>query len=75
MAGGESVVVIGAAGSGSRRSPSPAAVGARVCAVDVSAASLDRALFNGADEVVDASIGADKRRRGRDRGGRAGARP
>jgi len=34
--------------------------GARVCAVDVSAASLDRALDQGADEVVDASIGPDK---------------
>lgn len=34
--------------------------GALVCAVDVSAASLDRALANGADEVVDASIGPDR---------------
>jgi alcohol dehydrogenase len=34
--------------------------GAFVCAVDVSAASLDRALFHGADEVVDASIGPEK---------------
>ena len=31
-----------------------------MCAVDVAAASLDRALFHGADEVVDASIGVDK---------------
>ena len=49
-----------AAGSGSRRSAIARSRGAYVCAVDVSAASLDRALFHGADEVVDASIGADR---------------
>ena len=59
VAGGEDVVVIGAGGVGLAAVAVARSRGARVCAVDVSAASLDRALFNGADEVVDASIGAD----------------
>ena len=49
-----------AAGSGSRPSPSPAAAGRSSAPSTSSAASLDRALFHGADEVVDASIGVDK---------------
>jgi alcohol dehydrogenase len=58
--GGESVVVIGAGGVGLAAVAVARSRGARVCAVDVSAASLDRALDQGADEVVDASIGPDK---------------
>jgi alcohol dehydrogenase len=58
--GGESVVVIGAGGVGLAAVAAARSRGALVCAVDVSAASLDRALDQGADEVVDASIGPDK---------------
>jgi alcohol dehydrogenase len=58
--GGESVVVIGAGGVGLAAVAVARTRGARVGAVDVSAASLDRALDQGADEVVDASIGPDK---------------
>ena len=58
--GGDSVVVIGAGGVGLAAVAVARSRGARVCAVDVSAASLDRALANGADEVVDASIGPDR---------------
>jgi alcohol dehydrogenase len=58
--GGESVVVIGAGGVGLAAVAVARSRGALVCAVDVSAASLDRALDQGADEVVDASIGPDK---------------
>ena len=57
---GESVVVIGAGGVGLAAVAVARSRGARVCAVDVSAASLDKALANGADEVVDASIGTEK---------------
>ncbi len=57
---GESVVVIGCGGVGLASVAIARSRGAHVCAVDVSAGSLDRALFQGADEVVDASIGADK---------------
>ncbi len=60
VVGGESVVVIGAGGVGLAAVAVARSRGARVCAVDVSAASLDRALDQGADEVVDASIGPDK---------------
>jgi alcohol dehydrogenase len=60
VAAGESVVVIGAGGVGLAAVAVARSRGARVCAVDVSAASLDKALANGADEVVDASIGADR---------------
>lgn len=60
VVGGESVVVIGAGGVGLAAVAVARSRGARVCAVDVSAASLDRALANGADEVVDASIGVEK---------------
>lgn len=60
VSGGESVVVIGAGGVGLAAVAVARSRGARVCAVDVSAASLDRALDQGADEVVDASIGPDK---------------
>jgi alcohol dehydrogenase len=58
--GGESVVVIGAGGVGLAAVAAARSRGARVCAVDVSAASLDRALDAGADEVVDASIGPER---------------
>jgi alcohol dehydrogenase len=57
---GDSVLVIGCGGVGLAAVAIARSRGARVCAVDVSAASLDRALFHGADEVVDASIGVDK---------------
>jgi alcohol dehydrogenase len=57
---GESVLVIGCGGVGLAAVAVARSRGAYVCAVDVAAASLDRALFHGADEVVDASIGADK---------------
>ncbi len=60
VVGGESVVVIGAGGVGLAAVAVARSRGALVCAVDVSAASLDRALDQGADEVVDASIGPDK---------------
>ena len=60
VAPGESVVVIGAGGVGLAAVAVARSRGARVCAVDVSAASLDKALANGADEVVDASIGGDR---------------
>jgi len=60
VAPGESVVVIGAGGVGLAAVAVARSRGARVCAVDVSAASLDKALANGADEVVDASIGLDR---------------
>jgi alcohol dehydrogenase len=60
VAAGEDVVVIGAGGVGLAAVAVARSRGARVCAVDVSAASLDRALFNGADEVVDASIGPER---------------
>ncbi|WP_377639670.1 alcohol dehydrogenase catalytic domain-containing protein [Oryzobacter terrae] len=58
--GGESVLVIGCGGVGLAAVAVARARGALVCAVDVSAASLDRALFHGADEVVDASLGPDR---------------
>lgn len=58
--GGEHVLVIGCGGVGLAAVAVARARGALVCAVDVSAASLDRALANGADEVVDASIGPDR---------------
>ena len=54
------MLVIGCGGVGLAAVAIARSRGAYVCAVDVSAASLDRALFHGADEVVDASIGADK---------------
>ncbi|MFL6175707.1 MAG: zinc-binding dehydrogenase [Ornithinibacter sp.] len=57
---GDSVLVIGCGGVGLAAVAIARSRGAFVCAVDVSAASLDRALFHGADEVVDASIGTDK---------------
>ncbi|WP_392543568.1 alcohol dehydrogenase catalytic domain-containing protein [Oryzobacter telluris] len=57
---GERVLVIGCGGVGLAAVAVARSRGALVCAVDVSAASLDRALANGADEVVDASIGADR---------------
>ena len=57
---GDSVLVIGCGGVGLAAVAIARSRGAFVCAVDVSAASLDRALFQGADEVVDASIGTDK---------------
>jgi len=57
---GDSVLVIGCGGVGLAAVAIARSRGAFVCAVDVSAASLDRALFHGADEVVDASIGVDK---------------
>ncbi len=57
---GDSVLVIGCGGVGLAAVAVARSRGAFVCAVDVSAASLDRALFHGADEVVDASIGTDK---------------
>jgi alcohol dehydrogenase len=57
---GDSVLVIGCGGVGLAAVAIARSRGARVCGVDVSAASLDRALFHGADEVVDASIGVDK---------------
>ncbi len=57
---GESVVVIGCGGLGLAAVAVARSRGALVCAVDVSAASLDRALFHGADQVVDASIGPQK---------------
>ena len=60
MREGDSVLVIGCGGVGLAAVAIARSRGAFVCAVDVSAASLDRALFHGADEVVDASIGADK---------------
>lgn len=60
VVGGESVVVIGAGGVGLAAVAVARSRGARVCAVDVSAASLDRALDQGADEAADASIGPDK---------------
>jgi alcohol dehydrogenase len=60
VSGGESVVVIGAGGVGLAAVAVARSRGARVCAVDVSAASLDRALLNGADEVVDATIGPER---------------
>ena len=56
----DSVVVVGCGGVGLAAVAVAVSRGARVCAVDVSARSLDRALFHGADEVVDASIGPDK---------------
>ena len=59
-ADGRLVLVIGCGGVGLAAVAIARSRGAFVCAVDVSAASLDRALFHGADEVVDASIGADK---------------
>ncbi len=59
VAPGERVVVIGCGGVGLAAVAVARSRGALVCAVDVSAASLDRALFHGADEVVDASIGSD----------------
>ncbi len=58
--GGEPVVVIGCGGVGLAVVAVARSRGALVCAVDVSAASLDRALFHGADEVVDASIGPER---------------
>ncbi len=57
---GDSVLVIGCGGVGLAAVAIARSRGAFVCALDVSAASLDRALFHGADEVVDASIGTDK---------------
>ncbi|GAA4399361.1 alcohol dehydrogenase catalytic domain-containing protein [Fodinibacter luteus] len=60
VAPGESIVVIGAGGVGLAAVAVARSRGARVCAVDISAQSLDRALFHGADEVVDASIGPDR---------------
>ena len=57
---GDSVLVIGCGGVGLAAVAIARSRGAYVCAVDVSAGSLDRALFHGADEVVDASIGVDK---------------
>ena len=60
MRKGDSVLVIGCGGVGLAAVAIARSRGAFVCAVDVSAASLDRALFHGADEVVDASIGTDK---------------
>jgi alcohol dehydrogenase len=57
---GDSVLVIGCGGVGLAAVAIARSRGAFVCAVDVSAASLDRALFHGADEVVDASIGTEK---------------
>lgn len=57
---GDSVLVIGCGGVGLAAVAIARSRGAFVCAVDVSAASLDRALFHGADEVVDASIGPEK---------------
>jgi alcohol dehydrogenase len=57
---GDSVLVIGCGGVGLAAVAIARSRGAFVCAVDVSAASLDRALFHGADEVVDAAIGVDK---------------
>ena len=58
--GAERVLVIGCGGVGLAAVAVARSLGALVCAVDVSAASLDRALANGADEVVDASIGGDR---------------
>ncbi|MFQ6171135.1 alcohol dehydrogenase catalytic domain-containing protein [Oryzobacter sp. R7] len=58
--GGEHVLVIGCGGVGLAAVAVARARGALVCAVDVSADSLERALANGADEVVDASIGVDR---------------
>ena len=57
---GDSVLVIGCGGVGLAAVAIARSRGAFVCAVDVSAGSLDRALFHGADEVVDASIGTEK---------------
>ena len=57
---GDTVLVIGCGGVGLAAVAIARSRGAFVCAVDVSAASLDRALFSGADQVVDASIGTDK---------------
>ncbi len=57
---GDAVLVIGCGGVGLAAVAIARSRGAFVCAVDVSATSLDRALFHGADEVVDASIGPDK---------------
>jgi len=57
---GDAVLVYGCGGVGLAAVAIARSRGAFVCAVDVSASSLDRALFHGADEVVDASIGVDK---------------
>ncbi len=54
---GEAVVVLGCGGVGLAAVEVARSRGARVCAVDVSAASLERALFLGAEQVVDAAIG------------------
>lgn len=56
---GEAVVVLGCGGVGLAAVEVARSRGARVCAVDVSAASLERALFLGAEQVVDAAIGPD----------------
>ena len=48
---GDSVLVIGCGGVGLAAVAIARSRGAYVCAVDVSAASLDRALFHGADEA------------------------
>ena len=56
---GDAVLVIGCGGVGLAAVAIARSRGAFGCAVDVSATSLDRALFHGAD-VVDASIGPDK---------------
>jgi len=56
---GETVVVVGCGGVGLAAVEVSRSRGARVCAVDVAAASLERALFVGAEQVVDASIGAE----------------
>jgi alcohol dehydrogenase len=56
---GETVVVLGCGGAGLAAVEVARSRGARVCAVDLSALSLERALFLGAEEVVDAAIGSD----------------
>ena len=56
---GETVVVLGCGGVGLAAVEVARSRGARVCAVDVSAGSLERALYLGAEQVVDARVGAD----------------
>jgi S-(hydroxymethyl)glutathione dehydrogenase / alcohol dehydrogenase len=57
VAGGQSVVVVGAGGVGLNAVQAAADAGARVTAVDVSAAKLATALALGAAEAIDASAG------------------
>jgi S-(hydroxymethyl)glutathione dehydrogenase / alcohol dehydrogenase len=57
VAAGDSLVVIGAGGVGLNAVQAAAGAGARVTAVDVSAAKLDAARMLGAAETIDASAG------------------